>query len=91
MIGVFTQPTHTHLGNEDLSRSKYSPSAFCILANRSASLSKLFSTPGMFTMSITSGDLATFFMRVKNSELMLEAEMHREYALISRAEDETYP
>jgi len=33
---------NTHLGNDALSRSRYSPSAFCILLRRSASRSNCF-------------------------------------------------
>ena len=60
-----------HRGKEALSLSKYSPRAFCIFPSRSASLSRDFCTPGMFRMSITRGDLATFFIRARNSELIL--------------------
>lgn len=59
-------------GKEDLSLSKYSPSAFCIFPSKSASLSSDLWTPWMLRTSITSGDLDTFFMSAKNSVLMLQ-------------------
>ena len=66
-------PKHTkdfnYLGNEVLSRSRYSPSAFWIFPNKSASLSSERWTPGMFSTSITIGDFVTFFISPKNSEL----------------------
>lgn len=58
-----------YLGNEVLSRSRYSPSAFWIFPNKSASLSSERWTPGMFSTSITIGDFVTFFISPKNSEL----------------------
>ena len=60
-----------HLGKEALSLSRYSPRAFWILPSRSARRSRLFWTPGMFKTSITRGDLVTFFISARNSELML--------------------
>ena len=68
-----SMPKHTndfsYLGNEVLSRSRYSPSAFWIFPNKSASLSSERWTPGMFSTSITIGDFVTFFISPRNSEL----------------------
>lgn len=61
----------SYLGNEDLSLSRYSPRAFWIFPSRSASLSRDLCTPWMFSTSITRGDLVTFFIRARNSVLML--------------------
>lgn len=61
----------TYLGKEALSLSRYSPRAFWILPRRSASLSKDLCTPGMLTTSRTNGAFVTFFIRAKNSVLML--------------------
>lgn len=58
-----------HLGKEDLSRSRYSPRAFCILPSRSARRSRDLWTPWMLRTSITIGDLLTFFIRFRNSVL----------------------
>ena len=59
-------------GKEERSRSRYSPRAFWILPSRSASLSRDLCTPWMFKTSMIRGDLVTFFIRVRNSVLMLE-------------------
>ena len=62
----------TNRGNEALSLSKYSPNAFCILFSKSANRSSCRCTLGMFKTSITREDLATFFMRARNSVLTLK-------------------
>lgn len=61
-----------YLGKDDRSRSRYSPKAFWIFPSRSANRSRDRCTPCMFRTSITSGDLETFFIRAKNSVLILE-------------------
>ena len=66
------QGIQTYRGKDARSLSRYSPRAFWIFPSRSASLSRLFWTPGMLRMSITSGDLATFRMRARNSALILK-------------------
>lgn len=64
--------SQAHLGKDERSRSRYSPNAFWIFPSRSANLSRDLWTPCMFRTSITSGDLETFFIRAKNSVLILE-------------------
>ena len=62
-----------HLGNDDRSLSRYSPSAFWILLSKSARRSSWRCTLAMLSTSITSGDFATFFMRPRNSVLTLHS------------------
>lgn len=67
-----TPETPPHLGKDERSLSRYSPRAFWIFPSRSANLSRDLCTPWMFRTSITRGDLDTFFIRAKNSVLMLQ-------------------
>jgi len=60
-----------YLGNDDRSLSRYSPSAFWILLSRSARRSSCRCTLVMLRTSMTSGDLATFFISARNSVLTL--------------------
>lgn len=67
-----TPETPPHLGKDERSLSRYSPRAFWIFPSRSANLSRDLCTPWMFRTSITRGDFDTFFIRAKNSVLMLQ-------------------
>lgn len=64
-------------GKDDLSLSKYSPKAFWIFPSKSANLSRDLCTPWILKTSMTKGDLDTFFMRARNSVLMLQSQEER--------------
>ncbi len=69
--GLYRKAEMSDLGKDERSLSRYSPSAFWIFPSRSASLSSDLWTPWMFRTSMTRGDLVTFFIRARNSMLML--------------------